>query len=155
LLPKNGLAHRSSRLRPHSKGFWLRYLRGSANGAVRVNPNRTPFFLCHSFPSPIHSQPLSSPTMTASHYHICCSSTCLTLVTSSGAESYPLALLPQCRSPSSITAAQQLGPAVVSHDPGAQPLPDGAVKWVNLEHLVATHTQQIRQCTGARRADFG
>jgi hypothetical protein len=40
-------------------------------------------------------------------------------------------LLPWCCSPSSITAAQRLGPAVESQDPGTRPLPVGAVKWAN------------------------
>jgi hypothetical protein len=54
----------------------------------------------------------------------------LLLVTSFGAKPYPLALVPSRRSPSSL-AAHRLGPTVEPHDPGAQPLPNGATKWVN------------------------
>jgi hypothetical protein len=54
----------------------------------------------------------------------------LLLVSSSGAEPYPLALVPQRCSPSS-SAAYWLGPAIESHDPGARPLPDGTTWWLN------------------------
>jgi hypothetical protein len=52
-------------------------------------------------------------------------------VSSLGVELYPLLLIPQRRSPSSITAAQWLDLAVESQDPGARPLPDGAAKRAN------------------------
>jgi hypothetical protein len=55
----------------------------------------------------------------------------LLLVTSSGAEPYPLAFLPRHRSPSSTATAQQLGLAIESHDPDGRPLPVGVVKRAN------------------------
>jgi hypothetical protein len=62
----------------------------------------------------------------------------LLLVTSSGVESYPLALVPRRRSPSSSTA-HRIGPTVKSHDPGAWPLPDGVVKWANRQSSQLLH----------------
>jgi hypothetical protein len=56
----------------------------------------------------------------------------LFLAYSSGTKLNPLLHFPQCRSPSSITTAQQLGPAVESQDLCAQPLPNGAAKRANL-----------------------
>jgi hypothetical protein len=54
----------------------------------------------------------------------------LLLVTSSGAEPYPLVQVPRRHPPSSL-AAHQLGPTVESQDPDAQPLSDGAAWWTN------------------------
>jgi hypothetical protein len=62
----------------------------------------------------------------------------LLLVTSSGAESYPLALVPRRRSPSS-SATHQLGPAVKSHDPGTRPLPNWVAKWANQRSIWLPH----------------
>jgi hypothetical protein len=62
----------------------------------------------------------------------------LLLVTSSGAKLCPLALVPWRRFPSS-SAAHWLGPVVESHDPGARPLPDGAVKWANQQSSWLPH----------------
>jgi hypothetical protein len=103
------------------------YKRGQCGGAVRVNPNHTPHsstvasldrstLLCLILPA---SMAPSSPDMVL-----------LLLVTSSGAEPYPLALVPRRRSPSS-SATHRLGPAVKSHDPGARPLPNWVAKWAN------------------------
>jgi hypothetical protein len=50
------------------------------------------------------------------------------LLCSSGVEPLLLLHFPRRRSPSSITAAQRLGPAIKSQDPGTRPLPDGAAK---------------------------
>jgi hypothetical protein len=68
-----------------------------------------------------NDQPLLDLVLLLSLFH---------LVTSSDVEPFPLALVHRRRSPSS-SAAYQLGPAVESHDPGTQPLPDGAAWWAN------------------------
>jgi hypothetical protein len=62
----------------------------------------------------------------------------LLLVSSSGAEPYPLVLVPRRCSPSS-SAAYRLGPAVESHDPGARPLPYGVAWWVNRQSSWLPH----------------
>jgi hypothetical protein len=71
-----------------------------------------------------------------------CTPLLLLLVTSSGAGPYPLTLVPRRRSPS-LSTAHWLGLGIESHDPGARPLPDGAVKLVNRRSSQLLHALLI------------
>jgi hypothetical protein len=72
-------------------------------------------------------------------HQILYSPSCSSTLCSSGAESYPHLPFPQHCSPSSIAIAQRLGLAVKSQDPGARPLPDGAMKRVNCRSTRLPH----------------